>query len=351
MMTFDERMMGEERLPEELQAARAQARSALRNAWQSEIELAAVWERVRASGAQENLSRRAQSHLESFVQSQTGFAGPQQTQRHFGPRTLRATTVGLGVGALAMILGLAYSAGIGTHFGIQPSSSAEYATVAGQRATITLPDGSTAMLAPQSRLRYDYRTGSSGERAVRLDGEALFTVTKATATPFTVYAGDVSTRVLGTTFGVRRYTGDNVTSVVVVSGRVFTRGPSGSVALSAGESARVTDSTVSTADLDVRSHTAWTRGELIFSRTPVPTMLATLSRWYGYEFRLADSTLATRHVTAVFKASAMRETLSELEELLEVTMRFDGKTVTLRARPRTRQENRQPNSQRMEVGR
>lgn len=56
---------------------------------------------------------------------------------------------------------------------------------------------------------------------------------------------------------------------------------------------------------------------------------ATLRRWYGLEFRYADSTLANRHITAVFDYDAQSDALRTLQLMLGVRMTFHGNVVTL----------------------
>ncbi|GAB3992596.1 FecR family protein [Spirosoma daeguense] len=84
---------------------------------------------------------------------------------------------------------------------------------------VRLPDGSSVVLAPQSRLRYpaDY---NQQERSVFLLGEATFDVAKNPQKPFYVYAGQVVTKVLGTRFVVRSFDHDTQIVVKVQQGQV-----------------------------------------------------------------------------------------------------------------------------------
>jgi transmembrane sensor len=76
-----------------------------------------------------------------------------------------------------------------------------YQTGVGERLTIGLADGSTAILNTASRLRVAY---SDRERRLVLeDGEALFTVAKGQPRPFVVTAGGRSITAHGTEFDVR----------------------------------------------------------------------------------------------------------------------------------------------------
>lgn len=67
--------------------------------------------------------------------------------------------------------------------------------------TITLQDGSTVQLGKNSRLSY-YEPFINQRRDISLSGLALFKVAKDKTKPFTVFAGGIATRVIGTRFWV-----------------------------------------------------------------------------------------------------------------------------------------------------
>ncbi len=95
----------------------------------------------------------------------------------------------------------------------------EYATGAGQRETVMLPDGTEFTLALASRLRVaaDY---ADGDRQVVLDGEAFFNVAHDDAHPFSVRAQSAVALDIGTRFNVRAYNGDRAVRVIVSQGTV-----------------------------------------------------------------------------------------------------------------------------------
>lgn len=249
------------------------------------------------------------------------------------------------IGWIAIGLGLAFL-GIFVQRGVQRSravpseaTGAVYRTGLGQRATITLSDGSRVVLAPQSELRVssDYGTGS---RMLTLTGEGYFDVAPRRALPFVVRSGPVDTRVLGTAFDVRRYPSDTATYVAVTTGKVAVRARGNTqraYALTAGMAGTITDSmdvTVST--VTGADYGAWRSGALQFKNAKLSDILATLTRWYGYEFQLADSSLAHRHVTAVLDASSSQEALATLKLLLDVDLTFSGSEITLTPRDPSR---------------
>jgi transmembrane sensor len=207
-----------------------------------------------------------------------------------------------------------------------------YATRTAQRATVTLDDGTRVMLAPQTTLRAHF---SSTARMLDVDGEAYFEVARSTGAPFVVQSGGMNARVLGTAFLVRRY-GDARVHIAVTEGKVQVTAErvSSPVTLSAGGIAEVTDSTVlALPPTDLKGETAWINGKLSFDDAPLSDILATLSRWYGYQFRVADPALARLHVTLVVSTHSSASALANLEQLLGVTLTVAGDTVTLTPHP------------------
>ncbi|GAA4444969.1 FecR family protein [Ravibacter arvi] len=84
---------------------------------------------------------------------------------------------------------------------------------------LTLEDGSTVLLQPGGTLRYPVHF-SPTKREVFLQGEAFFKVTKDPGKPFFAYAGDLATKVLGTSFNITTSDNEKNVTVVVKTGKV-----------------------------------------------------------------------------------------------------------------------------------
>ena len=233
-----------------------------------------------------------------------------------------------------------------------PEPMREYRTDRGQRASVTLPDGSAFQLGPMSVLRVRSGYGAP-ERIVELEGDAYFNVTHDARRPFSVQTARTTIRDIGTRFVVRARPAEPRVEVAVADGKVAiepiatrstkraTRGAanSGSLLVSAGQAALVDEQ--GAARLLPRAlaaaQLAWTRGELVFDHVRVPAVLAELSRWYGSTFVLEDRSLDTVRLTTVLKGETMLEALVVLETSLDVDARVDGDRVTL-----TRHTDRAP---------
>ena len=90
---------------------------------------------------------------------------------------------------------------------------------AGQRACITLQDGSLVWLNAQSTLIYPSHFSGS-ERKVQIMGEAFFEIAKNEKKPFYVVAQNAEMQVLGTKFNVYSYPETGITRTSLVEGAV-----------------------------------------------------------------------------------------------------------------------------------
>jgi Fe2+-dicitrate sensor, membrane component len=96
----------------------------------------------------------------------------------------------------------------------------EHANTSTQNETFSLPDGSVLTLAPNSRVSYARAFDSARTRDVYLLGEAFFKVSKNPERPFRVFANEIVTKVLGTSFTVRSFDNDTTIQVIVRTGKV-----------------------------------------------------------------------------------------------------------------------------------
>lgn len=224
-----------------------------------------------------------------------------------------------------------------------------YATSITERKRVQLNDGTQIVLAPQTSLVVDAGFGATG-RDVYLSGQAYFDVASAAGHPFIVHTGDVTSRVLGTKFMVRRYRSDRDVLVAVQSGKV-SAGRGNPVMLTSNTVARFSDSTVFlTTGADLREYMEWRDGKLFFTGASVSEVTKVLGHWYGLTFKFTDSVMQNRALFGVFDDHDSRqEMLQNLQILLNAKMTFQGDIVTLAPKytphvPQSRQNVREEDS-------
>jgi transmembrane sensor len=84
---------------------------------------------------------------------------------------------------------------------------------------ITLSDGSSVLLQPKSKLSYP-KIFTGNERKVYLSGEGFFEISKNPKKPFFVYANEIVTKVVGTSFRIKAYQDQQNVEVLVRTGKV-----------------------------------------------------------------------------------------------------------------------------------
>ncbi len=75
---------------------------------------------------------------------------------------------------------------------------------------------------------------------------------------------------------------------------------------------------------------AWIRGRLVFREAPLTEVIASLKRWYGIELRVADKSLASRHLTTSFSGEPLDRVLEVIRLVLGADIERRGDTVIVR---------------------
>ncbi len=306
---------------------------------------AAMWQALecRLSAA------RPEAALPQSRSDRPGVSGLAITQRRW-PRGGGAGMAGHRVGwlgSVAVMAGLAVSAVLGWwgwHRGDAQSAQQfrEFASAPGARLTVTLHDGTRLVLGPASRLRVPATFGRT-ERAVELDGEALFAVVHDDRRPFAVRTARTLVRDVGTTFIVCAYPGDAQEHIGVVEGevrvgRVAVRSAARAVpvptrSLRARDLASVTDTGIIVAHgADVMALAAWTQGRLAFRDTPFADVTRQLARAFDLDIVVADSALLALPVTASFSDEQVDEVLAAVTLPVGAQVQRTGRHVVIRRR-------------------
>lgn len=208
--------------------------------------------------------------------------------------------------------------------------TAHYVTAAGERATVTLADGSLLTLNTDSaaEVAFDRRT-----RVVRLvKGQALFTVAHDPSRPFEVRAGNREVTAVGTVFDVLLLPGDlrvaMLDGVVRVSTEASQAGPIQT--LSAGEVMTVgAGGQVTIRKADTARLAGWRDGVVYFEETPLDEAVAEMNRYARRPIVVVDQKAGTLRVSGAFRtaeADAFAETMSDLFSL-SITRSADGQTI------------------------
>ncbi|WP_440977956.1 FecR family protein [Sphingomonas pseudosanguinis] len=176
-------------------------------------------------------------------------------------------------------------------------------TAAGERRVVALGDGTRIEMSGSTRLTLDHHD----DRVAALDrGQALFTVRHDAAHPFTLTAGGVAVRDLGTVFDVAR-DGPRL-AVQVASGSVMVQPDRDRITLTPGQtlltdeaSGHAVRGTVAPADVG-----GWRQGRIALTGATLGDLASAWRRLYGTRLNLTGA-LAQRPFTGMVALTGKAE--------------------------------------------
>ncbi len=227
---------------------------------------------------------------------------------------------------------------------LPPESLEEIVNDTDKTMLVNLPDGSSVLLKQNSRISFPHQSDSR-KREIYLSGEAFFEVQKTPEKPFFVYANEMVTKVLGTSFSIRAYRDEKEVRVVVKSGKVsvFAHGSPQEEVMSAGRSLRGMvlvpnqQATLRRTNLEI-VRTVVDRPVLLripienqnfnFKRTPVQEVFRVLEKAYGVDILFDEEVVENCTITAALGDEPLFEKLNMIAAAMESTYEtLDGQVI------------------------
>jgi transmembrane sensor len=206
-------------------------------------------------------------------------------------------------------------------------------TALGARQVVRLPDGSTATLGSDTRLRMAFSRAERGLDLAR--GEAFFDVAHDASRPFVVHVEGYRVTAVGTRFDVRRGH-DEKLRVVVTRGLVrlqSTRDPElAATMLPAGSIATVGggDVLVQHVPLDeARERLSWRDGYAVFHGTPLTEAIDEFNRYNVRKIVIADPSLDALRVGGNFRLDNSAAFVRLMQQVFPVRAEQHGDRIVL----------------------
>lgn len=200
------------------------------------------------------------------------------------------------------------------------------ATRLGERAQVTLPDGSKVWLNACSSLEYK-KSFFSRKRGAKLNGEAYFEVAHNKTFPFIVSSGNSEIKVLGTKFNIRGNDDENYLSATLVEGSIlFSEAEANlNVKLKPGEEL-IFDKTTRQYRLknltNPQEILGWMNGKLLFENASLEEIAKDLERHYNVHIRFSNEKVKKERFNAEFE---MADNIYQILSILELTNKFTYK--------------------------
>jgi len=176
-------------------------------------------------------------------------------------------------------------------------------TKVAEHSSVTLPDGTGVELNAATKISWD-KNSFTGERTVRLSGEALFDVTKGGR--FTIETKNGTVEVLGTQFNV--FSRKDEFRVCCLRGKVRVSSNRSRQILLPGEEAAVTSAgLIKQAKNDIETAISWTEGIFYFEDKPLVSIFDELERQFNVSVRYEEK--KDRLMTVGFSNKSLQEAL------------------------------------------
>lgn len=205
---------------------------------------------------------------------------------------------------------------------------------AGQRAQITLQDGTEVWLNAQSTLKYPSHF-SKKNREVEITGEAFFDVAQEKKRPFIVSTQHIDMKVLGTQFNVYSYpdAGYIQTNLVEGSVKIYqTENEKNSVTLKPNEQVIIRGNNMTVSNTHNPEHMLWKNGIYAFSNERLIVIIEKLQLYYDVKIVVEDPEIFNVRYTGKFR---QRDGIDDILRILQKIQPFkierdrDNNIITL----------------------
>jgi transmembrane sensor len=205
-------------------------------------------------------------------------------------------------------------------------------TPPGRAGEISLSDGSTAHVAPDSKLTIAKDMGPD-LRGIKIEGAVEVEVWPGLKEPFQAHVRDAVVVATGTKFTIRAYPEDSVALVFVTEGSVdVKRGDAGTpTPVAKGTGLVISKDTFrpTTAEENEMA-TGWRTGSFTLNNATLKQGITGLKRWYGYEVVVADiPLLENRHVTVRASLDSAMQAVQQIAKTGGLKFGYVGENMAL----------------------
>lgn len=202
----------------------------------------------------------------------------------------------------------------------------------GNATKAILGDGTLVWLKGNSTLQYPERF-EGNLRTVTLTGEALFEVTKDASHPFVIRCGNLSAKVLGTSFNLK--TDANAIELTVLTGKVELSSATGGNAVVVLPNQKITyngfpqHEKIPVKEEERRIMLHGTEYDMTFRGATMKDIAERIEKKFNVHVELDGSGVADCLITADFTDQSLDDTFRMIAEILGFTYNIRGDTVTI----------------------
>ncbi|MDR0507311.1 MAG: DUF4974 domain-containing protein [Dysgonamonadaceae bacterium] len=215
---------------------------------------------------------------------------------------------------------------------LNPLKTESYEVIAdkGEKAGLTLPEGSTVALNSGSRIMY-YNDYNLKDRYIKLEGEAYFDIRHNQGKPFIVECEDIKVTVLGTSFGIKAYENEENISIVLNSGKIQLTTPKEKIEMAPNDRILYNKATQTTTleKVNAGDYTDWKQNRLRFENESLENIVKTISRMHNIDIVFEDPQLKSRQFTGTLDNTDIKSVLDAIKLTSLIDYRLKNGVVYL----------------------
>lgn len=192
---------------------------------------------------------------------------------------------------------------------------------AGQRAEITLGDGTQVWLNAKTTLTFPTQF-LGNKREVKLDGEGFFDVTHNKSKPFIVSTTKYDVKVWGTKFNLIAYSSRKnfETSLLEGSVEVLKEGNSNGILLKPNEQVKLRNNQLVLSSVDDMDQFLWREGIISFDNTTFSELINKLELYFDFQIEVRNPKALNYRFTGKFR---MKDGVEHILKVLQIKNKFN----------------------------
>lgn len=192
---------------------------------------------------------------------------------------------------------------------------------AGQRAEITLADGTQVWLNAKTTLSFPTQF-LGNEREVKLDGEGFFDVTHNKSKPFVVKTSGYNVKVWGTKFNLIAYSGEKnfETSLLEGAVEVLKEGSSHGILLKPNEQVKFNNNRLVISSVNDMDQFLWREGIISFDNAYFTELINKLELYFDLQIEIRDTKALNYRFTGKFR---MKDGVEHILKVLQLKNKFN----------------------------
>lgn len=201
--------------------------------------------------------------------------------------------------------------------------------------SISLPDGTSVLLGPNSTLSYP-KNFTEAQRRVELEGQGFFDVAKNEHQPFIVVTSEMEVMALGTAFEVFAFEGNRSAETTLLNGVIKVTLPlkehheAKEFILIPNHKLTLQNKTYKIEEIDADSYLTWRdKKTLTFVDQPLSVIIPRLENWYGKQILCEKSIADTYRFSFTIDTDSFRDIMKFIDRVSVLTAIEEGETYRI----------------------